>query len=302
MPVPVWTTTVADGGGRIDVYLARNGPLSRSAAERLIGQGHVTVNGAAAKKNHRVAPGETVTVDLPDPAPPQTLPEDIPLDILFEDGDLLVLDKPRGLVVHPSPGHESGTLVNALLYHCGGSLSGIGGVRRPGIVHRLDKDTSGLMVIAKNDKTHSALSAALKKREVGRVYHAITRGKIQQDRFTVSAAIGRHPADRKKQAVLPGGREAVTHVTVVTRYERYTHVECRLETGRTHQIRVHMAHIGHPIAGDTRYGGKTGELGLEAQCLYSRELSFIHPRTGGELRFFSKIPKYFASALEKTIQ
>ncbi|MDR0293009.1 MAG: RluA family pseudouridine synthase [Oscillospiraceae bacterium] len=297
--MPLWTRTVENGGSRIDVYLAAVGPLSRSAVERLIVQNRVTADGVTAKKKHRVTAGEVIVVDEPDPSPSEALPEDIPLPIVYEDGDLLVIDKPRGLVVHPAPGHGGGTLVNALLAYCGDSLSGVGGVRRPGIVHRLDKDTSGLMVVAKNDVTHTALSAALKKREVSRVYEALARGNIRKDVFTISAPVGRHPSERKKQAVVPGGRDAVTHVKVLARYEGYTHIECRLETGRTHQIRVHLAYIGHPLAGDARYGGRAGELGLDAQCLHARELSFAHPRTGERLCFVSEPPEYFRAALEK---
>ncbi|MDR1669303.1 MAG: RluA family pseudouridine synthase [Oscillospiraceae bacterium] len=299
--MPLWTKTVnEDGAGsRIDVFLARTGPLSRSAAERLIVQNRVTVNGVTARKSHRVAPGEAITVDEPEPLPSEALPEEIPLEIVYEDDDLLVLNKPRGLAVHPSPGHESGTLVNALLAHCGESLSGVGGVKRPGIVHRLDKDTAGLMVAAKNDSTHVALSAALKKHEVLRVYEALVRGRINQEAFTIRAPLGRHPADRKKQAVRPDGRDAVTHARVLERYDGYTRVECRLETGRTHQIRVHMAHIGHPLAGDTRYGGKAGELGLDAQCLFAKELAFSHPRTGKTHQFSLNHPFFFTSAIAK---
>jgi 23S rRNA pseudouridine1911/1915/1917 synthase len=304
--MPRWTKTVTDSDSRIDVYLASSGPLSRSAIERLIVQDRVTVNGAVAKKKHRVSPGEVIVVDEPDPVPAEALPEDIPLDVIYEDADLLVICKPRGLVVHPAPGHESGTLVNALLAHCGDSLSGIGGVKRPGIVHRLDKDTSGLMVAAKCDMAHTVLSAAMKKREVTRVYEAIACGNIRMEEFSVNAPTGRHPVDRKRQAVLPNGREAITHVNVLARYncplstvhcQLYTHLECRLETGRTHQIRVHMAHIGHPLAGDVRYGGKPGELGLDAQCLHAKELAFCHPRTGERMHFFSPLPEYFSKTL-----
>ena len=297
--MPIWTRTVGDGGSRIGVYLASAGPLSRSAVERLIVQNRVAVNGVTAQKKHRVSPGEVIVVDEPDPVPAEALPEEIPLAVVYEDDDLLVIDKPRGLVVHPAPGHEGGTLVNALLAHCGQSLSGVGGVKRPGIVHRLDKDTSGLMVAAKCDMAHTALSAALKKREVTRVYEALARGNIRQETFSIGAPLGRHPVDRKKQAVRPDGREAVTHVRVLARYEGYTRVECQLETGRTHQIRVHLAHIGHPLAGDARYGGKAGELGLETQCLHAKNLSFSHPRTGERMDFFSALPDYFSVALAK---
>ena len=307
--MPLWKRIPEEPGTRIDVYLAQTGPLSRSALERLIVQNRVTVNGVIAKKKHRVSAGEVIVVDEPDPAPADMTPEEMPLDVIYEDDDLLVINKPRGLVVHPSPGHESGTLVNALLAHCGNSLSGIGGVKRPGIVHRLDKDTSGLMVVAKCDMAHTVLSEALKKREVTRVYQAVARGNIRMDTFSVNAPIRRHPVDRKKQAIVPDGREAITHCKVLARYNcqlssvnchlSYTHVECRLETGRTHQIRVHLAHIGHPVAGDTRYGGKAGELGLESQCLHATELAFHHPRTGELRKFYAEIPNYFTFALAK---
>jgi 23S rRNA pseudouridine1911/1915/1917 synthase len=300
--MPLWTRTVesgADCGRRIDIHLAESGPLSRSAVERLIKENRVTVNGATAKKNHKISAGEVISVNEPDPLPDEALPENIPLEIVYEDDDLLVINKPRGMVVHPSPGHESGTLVNALLARCADSLSGIGGIKRPGIVHRLDMDTSGLMIAAKCDMAHNALSAMLKRREVVRVYEALARGSIRKDDFTVSAPTGRHPIDRKRQAVLPDGREAVTHVRVLARYPGYSHLECRLETGRTHQIRVHMAHIGHPLAGDTKYGGKSGELGLEAQCLHSRRLAFSHPRTGEEMNFSCDLPEFFIRAIAK---
>ncbi len=300
--MPVWTKTVEPGGGqprRIDGYLAAVGPLSRSAVERLVTQNRVTVNGLTVRKNHKVSPGEIIEVDEPDPVPSEALPEAIPLRVVYEDTDIIVVDKPRGMVTHPSPGHERGTLVNALLAHCGRSLSGVGGVTRPGIVHRLDKDTSGLLVAAKNDAAHVALSAALKKREVTRVYQALVRGTLPWEAFTVSAPIARHPAERQKQAVQPGGREAVTHMRVLARYNGYTLAECTLETGRTHQIRVHAAHIGHPVAGDARYGGKPGELGLDAQCLHAKELRFVHPRSGESLRFITELPDFFVSAIAK---
>jgi len=297
--MPLWKRTVdpEPAAGRLDLYLSAVGPLSRSAVERLVVQNRVTVNGVIARKSHRVSPGEIIVVDEPDPAPDGALPEEIPLDVVYEDDDLLVINKPRGLVVHPSPGHAGGTLVNALLAHCGESLSGIGGVKRPGIVHRLDKDTSGLMVAAKNDATHVALSAALKKHEVRRVYEGLARGILLNDNFTVNAPIGRHPTERKRQSIRPDGRPAVTHGSVLSRLSGYTHVECRLETGRTHQIRVHMAHIGHPLAGDTKYGGKQNELALDAQCLHAKELSFTHPRTKDLLTFYAQIPEYFQNAL-----
>lgn len=298
--MPVFTAVVPQEweGRRIDVFLAAVGPLSRNAIERLIVENRVTCNGEILRKKDKAKTGQEITVDRPDPIPTDVRPENIPLDIIYEDSDLLVLNKQRGLCVHPSPGHDTGTLVSALLYHCGSSLSGIGGVLRPGIVHRLDKDTSGLMVTAKNDACHVALSAALKKREVARIYTALCRGAPKQDVFTVNAPLGRHKTDRKRQAVIPDGRAAVTHVEVTARYPGYSLLRCRLETGRTHQIRVHMQSVGHPLAGDTLYGGKTGELGLWGQCLHAGELAFTHPRSGEHMCFSSPLPDWFRAALD----
>ena len=299
--MPEWSRRVEpeQAGQRVDVFLAAFGPLSRSAVQRLIAEDRVLVDGFTARKNYRVSEGEVLLVIEPEPAPAEALPEEIPLDILYEDADLIVLNKPRGLVVHPAPGHESGTLVNALLHHCGEELSGIGGVRRPGIVHRIDKNTSGLMVAAKNDLTHVTLSAALKKHEIVRQYEAVARGHFDREEFTISAPLGRHPVDRKRQAVIPDGREAVTHVTELARYSGYTHIKCLLETGRTHQIRVHLSSIGHPLAGDAVYGGKEGELGLDGQCLHARRLAFCHPRTGVSMEFDSGLPPWFEAVLKK---
>lgn len=295
-----WTLTVTAqlAGHRVDYALAQAGALSRNAIQRLIVENRVFLDDRQARKNDRVSEGQTALVLLDEPKAAEALPEDIPLDIIYEDADLIVINKPRGLVVHPSPGHEGGTLVNALLHHCAGSLSGIGGVTRPGIVHRLDKDTSGLIVCAKNDFTHVALSAALKARGVSRVYECVVRGTPKQDAFTVSEPLGRHPLNRKKQAVVPNGREAVTHAEVLASYPGYSHMRCRLETGRTHQIRVHMAHIGHPVAGDPLYGSGKDPFALGGQCLHARELSFIHPRTGEEMRFETDLPKYFVRVLD----
>lgn len=287
-------------GHRIDYALAQAGALSRNAIQRLIVQDRVYVDGRVARKNDRLSEGQSVLVYVDEPAAPEAGPEDIPLDVVYEDADLIVVNKPKGLVVHPSPGHETGTLVNALLHHCAGSLSGIGGVTRPGIVHRIDKDTSGLLVCAKNDFAHVALSEDLRAHRIERVYECIVRGSPKSDAFTVSAPLGRHPVHRKKQAVLPNGREAVTHAQVLARYTGYSHLRCRLETGRTHQIRVHMASVGHPVLGDSLYGGGAGgAFGLEGQCLHARELRLVHPRSGREMAFQSPLPLYFETVLER---
>ena len=293
------TILAQESGERIDALLARSG-YTRSAAVRLIEEGKVRRNGAAVKKSDPVRAGDVVTVEPEDaPAPTETRPENIPLDVVFEDEDVIVVNKPRGMVVHPAPGHPDGTLVNALLFHCGDSLSGIGGEIRPGIVHRLDRDTSGLIIAAKNDAAHLALSAQLSDRSLSRIYEAVVRGGFREDAGTVNAPIGRHPTDRKRMAVTEkNSRPAVTHWEVIARYSGYTHVQCILETGRTHQIRVHMAHIGHPLLGDTVYGGKA-DTGLEGQCLHARELKFIHPRTGESVRLRSELPEYFCRVLDR---
>ncbi len=289
-----------ESGERIDALLARSLPeISRSAAQRLIEDGLVTLDGRPVKKNRKTEAGETYAVELPEPALPEPAPQDIPLEVVYEDADLIVVNKPRGLVVHPAPGHPDGTLVNALLYHCGQSLSGVGGQLRPGIVHRIDKDTSGLIIAAKNDFAHLALSAQLSDRSLSRVYEAVARGEFREDSGTVDAPIGRHPTDRKRMAVTEkNSRPAVTHWEVLGRYRGYTHIRCRLETGRTHQIRVHMAHIGHPLLGDMVYGNlKRPERGLEGQCLHARELKFIHPRTGERVVLTTQLPEYFVDIL-----
>ena len=285
---------------RIDALLARSVEgLTRSAAQRLLEQGAVTLAGSSVKKNHKTTPGERFQVVLPEPEAPAPVPEDIPLDVVYEDADLIVVNKPRGMVVHPAPGHPDGTLVNALLFHCGDTLSGVGGEKRPGIVHRIDKDTSGLLIAAKNDFAHRALSEQLKDRSLSRTYEAVVRGNLREDAGTVDRPIGRHPTDRKRMAIVPGGRPAVTHWQVIARYKGYTHVRCKLETGRTHQIRVHMASLGHPLLGDFTYGAPSPEKGLEGQCLHARALQFIHPRSGEPVRLETPLPDYFLDVLSK---
>ena len=276
------TATSEDQGQRIDAWLAAHAEgLTRSAAARLLETGGVTVNGQPAAKNYRLRGDETVEVVRPEAEETAVAAQDIPLDVVYEDADVIVVNKPAGLVVHPAPGHPDGTLVNALLHHCGDSLSGIGGEKRPGIVHRIDRDTSGLIIAAKNDAAHLALSAQLSDHTLARTYECLVMGNLRENSGTVDAPIGRHPADRKKMAVNPrNGRRAVTHWEVIARYNGVTHVRCRLETGRTHQIRVHMAYIGHPILGDTVYGAKKAVPGLTGQCLQAVELRFIHHRTG----------------------
>ena len=296
-----------DAGTRLDAYLAKEADISRSAAAKLIADGCVTVNGKAAQKNTRVASGDEVEYAIPEAKPTETVAEDIPLDIIYEDGDLLVINKPSGMVVHPAAGNPSGTLVNALLHHCGDSLSGIGGELRPGIVHRIDKDTSGLLVVAKNDPTHRALSADLAVHAVRRTYHALVRGGFREDSGTVDLPIGRHPTDRKKMAVLRHGeghaREAVTHWRVLERYGDISYIALELETGRTHQIRVHMTAIGHPLLGDPVYGAtptlfeKRHANLFDGQCLHAKELAFRHPTTGEEMHFSCELPDNFKRLL-----
>ena len=297
----ILTLTAEPGGpARLDAFLAANaGALTRSAAVRLIEEGRVLVDGRPAAKSLKLTGGETVLVTLPEPEPANVLPQDIPLDIVYEDADVIVINKPKGLVVHPAPGHPDGTLVNALLHHCGGSLSGVGGVLRPGIVHRIDRDTSGLIIAAKNDFAHQKLAAQLQDHTLARTYECIVIGAMREEQGTVNAPIGRCPADRKRMAVVPGGREAVTHWEVLARYSGFTHVRCRLETGRTHQIRVHMAHIGHPILGDTVYGAKKPVPGLQGQCLHAAGLRFLHPRTGEPVRLSCPLPEEFQAQLRR---
>ena len=293
--------TAEESGERIDALLARALPsLSRSQVQKLLEQGMVTLNGRELKKNFRCSAGEGYEVILPEPAELPLIPQDIPLDVVYEDGDLIVINKPRGLVVHPAPGHPDGTLVNALLYHCGDSLSGIGGQRRPGIVHRIDKDTSGLLIVAKNDFAHQGLSAQLADHSLCREYEAIVRGNFKQDCGTVDKPIGRHPIDRKRMAVTDkNSKPAVTHWQLLASYRGYSHILCRLETGRTHQIRVHMASIGHPLLGDFTYGAPSPEKGLEGQCLHARRLRFVHPRTGEHILLETELPAYFMDVLAR---
>ena len=285
---------------RLDAFLASSlDGLTRSQATRLIESGEIAVNGRAVSKSYKLAGGEDIAVTLPEPEPVEAVPQDIPLDVVYEDADVIVVNKPSGMVVHPAPGHPDGTLVNALLYHCAGTLSGVGGALRPGIVHRIDRDTSGLIIAAKNDAAHQYLSAQLADHTLARTYECIVVGALREDRGTVDAPIARHPTDRKRMAVVAGGREAVTHWEVIARYPGYTHVRCRLETGRTHQIRVHMAYIGHPILGDTVYGAKKEVPGLTGQCLHAVGLRFLHPRTHEVVELSCPLPEEFTRMLQK---
>ena len=285
---------------RLDAFLASSlDGLTRSQATRLIESGEVAVDGKAVSKSYKLAGGEDIAVTLPEPEPVEAVPQDIPLDVVYEDADVIVVNKPSGMVVHPAPGHPDGTLVNALLYHCAGTLSGVGGALRPGIVHRIDRDTSGLIIAAKNDAAHQYLSAQLADHTLARTYECIVVGALREDRGTVNAPIARHPTDRKRMAVVAGGREAVTHWEVIARYPGYTHVRCRLETGRTHQIRVHMAYIGHPILGDTVYGAKKEVPGLTGQCLHAVGLRFLHPRTHEVVELSCPLPDEFTRMLQK---
>lgn len=294
------TAGAEDRGRRLDQFLADGvEELTRSAAQRLAEEQRVLLDGRPLKKNYKITGGETLEVSLPDPEPIDAVPQDIPLDIVYEDGDVLVINKPKGMVVHPAPGNPDGTVVNAVLYHCGSSLSGIGGAFRPGIVHRIDKDTSGLLIVAKNDRAHLCLSAQLKDHTLARTYEAVVIGTLKEDRGTVDAPLDRSPRDRKKMAVVPGGRRAVTHYEVLARYPGYTHVRCRLETGRTHQIRVHMASLGHPIAGDTVYGPARQKYDLQGQCLHARELTFLHPADSRKMHLKCELPGYFTDFLNK---
>ena len=289
-----------DAGKRIDAWLsAVLENTTRSAAQRLLEEGRVVIGGRTPAKNYKLTGGEAVEVLLPEPEPVNVIPQDIPLDVVYEDGDVIVVNKPKGLVVHPAPGHPDGTLVNALLYHCGDSLSGIGGELRPGIVHRIDRDTSGLIIAAKNDLAHQGLAAQLQDHTLARTYECIVTGNLREDSGTVDAPIGRHHTDRKKMAVVSDGRNAVTHWEVIAHYPGFTHVRCRLKTGRTHQIRVHMAHLGHPILGDTVYGNKKPIPGLQGQCLQAVGLRFLHPRTGELLELTCPRSEEFEEQLRK---
>ena len=287
-------------GERVDAFLARCGELTRSAAQKLLEEGRVTRDGAPVKKNEKTAPGQELCVDIPDAQPVDIVPQDIPLDVVYEDEHVIVVNKPVGMVVHPAPGHPDGTLVNALLHHCGSSLSGIKGDLLPGSVHRIDRDTSGLIIAAKNDAAHLSLAAQLQDHTLARTYAAVAVGGFKEDEGTVNAPIGRHPIDRKKMAIdRKNGREAVTHWLVLERYSGYTYIECRLETGRTHQIRVHMAGIGHPLLGDIVYGAKKPYPGLAGQCLHARKLKFVHPSTGQPVEVECPLPDWFEAVLDK---
>jgi len=290
-----------ESGERIDALLARliDG-ISRNSAQRMLEDGLVTLNGQPVKKNYKCRSGDQFEVVMPEPESTELIAQDIPLDIVYEDTDLIVINKPRGMVVHPAAGHPDGTLVNALLWHCGDSLSGIGGERRPGIVHRIDKDTSGLLVVAKNDFAHQGLSLQLSDHSLCRQYEAIVRGGMKEDSGSIDAPIGRHPVDRKRMAINDkNGKQAVTHWHVIARYRGYTHIGCQLETGRTHQIRVHMASRGHTLLGDYTYGAPSPEKGLSGQCLHARRLKFIHPRSGQLIELESPLPEYFTDVISK---
>ena len=288
-------------GERLDAFLARCAEnLSRSAAQKLIEEGQVTRNGKPGKKNDKLNLGDAIEYTIPEPKEVDIKPTEMALDIVYEDEDVLVINKPKGLVVHPAAGHQDDTLVNGLLYAMGDDLSGINGELRPGIVHRIDKDTSGLLAVAKNDLAHTMLASQLKDHTMARTYEAIVVGSFREDSGTVDAPIGRHPSDRKKMCVIErNSKPAVTHWEVVKRYRGYTHIRCRLETGRTHQIRVHMAHIGHPILGDVVYGRKKPELGQDSQCLPAGALCFRHPRDGRPVMVFAPLPKYFEDVIAK---
>lgn len=288
-------------GQRIDKFLSDflDGQ-SRSYLQKLVKEGRVFIQGKSVKANYRIAEGEEIRLEIPELEEPDILPENIPLDIIYEDDDLLVVNKPKGMVVHPSAGHYSGTLVNALLYHCAGNLSGINGVLRPGIVHRIDMDTTGSLVVCKNDFSHNSLAEQLKIHSISRRYRAIVHGVLKEDEGTVEAPIGRHPVDRKKMAVnYKNGKEAVTHYRVLEHFRQYTYIECRLETGRTHQIRVHMASIGYPLLGDAVYGPSRCPFKLQGQTLHAQVLGFLHPRTGTYMEFEAPLPEYFSELLRK---
>ena len=291
----------SENGIRIDRYLSeKNAELSRSYLQKLLKEQGITVNGREVKANYKVQAGDEIRISLPDLSEPDILPEDIPLDILYEDEDVMVVNKPKGMVVHPSAGHTSGTLVNAILFHCQGNLSGINGVMRPGIVHRIDKDTTGALLICKNDVAHRDLAEQLKEHSIKRRYRAIVSGNLKDDEGTVEGPIGRHPVDRKKMAInYKNGKEAITHYKVLERFGNATYIECRLETGRTHQIRVHMTSIGHPLLGDEVYGSGKNPYHLQGQALHAMVMGFVHPRTGEYLEFTAPLPEYFTNLLEK---
>ena len=296
--MPKLEIVCAESFDRVDAFIASTGQFTRSAAARLCDEGRVLINGKTAKKKAALAPNDMVQIDIPEPVDSTAKPQSIPLDVVYEDEDLLVVNKPKGMVVHPAPGNADGTLVNALLAHCGDSLSGINGVIRPGIVHRIDKDTSGLLIVAKNDRSHTHLAEQIKEHSFTREYEAVVYGNVKEDEGTVDAPIGRHPTKRKQMAVTnKASRNAVTHWRVVNRYGKFTHLALKLETGRTHQIRVHMAHMGHPVAGDSVYGPKKVIERLGGQCLHAKKIGFIHP-DGRYLEFDSQLPQYFTSFLK----
>ena len=289
-----------DVGKRIDVFAAENyEELSRSGLKKIIDGGGVTVNNKTVKANYKLRTGDIVTMNIPESVPLEIIPQNIPLDILYEDDDVIVINKPQGMVVHPAPGHYTDTLVNALLYHCGDSLSGINGIMRPGIVHRIDMDTSGVIMAAKNNNAHRSLALQLAEHSITRKYNAIVYNDIKEDEGTIDKPLGRNPSDRKKMAVVPGGRRAVTHYRVLDRLGKFTYIEAQLETGRTHQIRVHMTYAGHPLLGDSVYGPKKQPFNLKGQVLHARVLGFVHPVTGEYMEFESPLPEYFPKLLER---
>lgn len=295
------TVSPEEAGVRIDKYLAEQLPdITRSYLQKLLKDGSVQMNGKPVKASTKTAAGAVIELTIPEPEEPEILPEDIPLDILYEDSDVILINKPKDMVVHPAAGHYTGTLVNALMYHCKGDLSGINGVLRPGIVHRIDKDTTGVLIVCKNDKAHNALAEQLKEHSITRKYRAIVCGNLKEDEGTVDAPLGRHPQDRKKMAIVRTcGKRAVTHYRVLERFGNYTYIECQLETGRTHQIRVHMASLGHPLLGDEVYGRVKSPFKLEGQTLHAMVLGFIHPTTGEYMEFEAPLPEYFEKLLEK---
>lgn len=297
----IFTALAENAGDRIDKFISeKSESLSRSAAAKIIEEQGVTVNGTVVSKNYKCKENDKIVLIVPQAKPLDVEAENIPLDIVYEDNDLLVVNKPKGMVVHPAPGNYSGTLVNALLYHCKDSLSGINGVLRPGIVHRIDKDTSGLLIVAKNDTAHSGLARQIKEHSFSREYECVVYSNIKDDEGTINLPIGRNPKDRKKMAVVyKNSKDAVTHYKVIKRYGQFTHIRCRLETGRTHQIRVHMAYMGHPVAGDEVYGPKRVQKGLNGQCLHAKHIGFVHPKTGLWLEFESDLPDYFTLFLDK---
>ncbi len=309
MPKTKMSLTATTAGIRLDLFAATETGLSRSAVAKLLSDGRLTVNGRVLNKNYKMSVGDTVELELPEPEPDDALPEDIPLDIVYEDDDIIVINKPSGMVVHPAAGNPDGTLDNALLYHCAGSLSGIGGVTRPGIVHRLDKDTSGLIAVAKNDAAHLSLAAQLKEHTMRRIYSAVVVGAFKEDSGTVDAPIGRCPTDRKKMAVIrdpeKAARNAVTHWSLLERYSGFSLLRCELETGRTHQIRVHLSYKGHPLMGDSVYGGghtkfeKENAHLIDGQCLHAGELRLTHPSTGEAMVFTAPLPEKFECLLQK---